>query len=777
MKRFLLVLACLAMLLHSCVSEHEFGNEKQDVSVSTRAVVGENASDPYRLESMQMALEELAATYPELHGVQLQPTDYYVCFSPVDSIQVDTLLMRDIEVFYHPLDVMSSELGEKDVVLDEDDRAPLKIYTVVPVDFAFPEGVDYEIIYGVFIQRDNNMQARSADAMQLSSNLYQQVLSRSLQLTGNVSSTRAVSNEGWSAEATISYEYRRNDVRPLPGVRVRAQYYTNISKDTELSYTDMEGKTGSLLHVPSTDGYVNYDILWEHEQWQIRAFNTASSGLYVTQLAVNAQGPINITIDEHFGGGQTLALAGVHRGLYAYFREYYPLTEGLVKPSGLNVEFSNQHNSKASGKFSIIHPHNNRIRLWAKYGNGKYWDAKYASSVVLHELGHASNYEQTKFVEPWSRRCESWAEGISYVYMECMYPNYVPYSWDERYTRVVECLLHQGLTLAEIQESFVASSSWFQWRNELKDRTDLDDRILDLLFEFPNNYYFDLSDFIEPIHESYNKGELVYFKRKAEVPNNYEIVDWEIVGDDGIIMDETLSEMAVVFDGTGYKTVRASIQLDNDYIFTCEKQVFIDDTDIFVNQMPNYTYDDVYCKISTLGDNIRQVSWEVSDDNQYQTGIDVHFHYTTSGVKTLSFTVTYNPLSDSGKSIDVEYEREITVEDLPDLYSFELMDEPPYKAETTYKLKYKRTDEQIEILTYELNHYRYRIYTPFSYWKFVAPTGVVAFKIPGDVSIPIDYNVRITYLRPGHTEPSQAVIPVADYERAPYPPERDWFNR
>ena len=62
MKRFLLVLACLAMLLHSCVSEHEFGNEKQDVSVSTRAVVGENASDPYRLESMQMALEELAAT-------------------------------------------------------------------------------------------------------------------------------------------------------------------------------------------------------------------------------------------------------------------------------------------------------------------------------------------------------------------------------------------------------------------------------------------------------------------------------------------------------------------------------------------------------------------------------------------------------------------------------------------------------------------------------------------------------------------------------------------
>ena len=775
MKRFLLVLACLAMLLHSCVSEHEFGNEKQDVSVSTRAVVGENASDPYRLESMQMALEELAATYPELHGVQLQPTDYYVCFSPVDSIQVDTLLMRDIEVFYHPLDVMSSELGEKDVVLDEDDRAPLKIYTVVPVDFAFPEGVDYEIIYGVFIQ-NGNVAAKSTlnTNSLLSQDLYKKILSRSMQLTGNASATRATSDADWEAEATIFYEYLPDDFRPLPGVKVRAQYYTNISSRYGEKYTNSEGSTGALLSDLDPNGYVNYDIVWDHDRYAIRYVNTTD--VYVTDLAVNVKGPISINIDRYFAGGQALTLAGVHRALYAYFEEDHPLTYGIAKPDKIYVSFINQYNPRKRGEYNFAR--RNKIKIWAKDGADQYRQAKETTSIIAHELGHASHYTKTNFMHiPTCRHCESWANGVKYAYMESIYPGYTITPAGTAYTRLVECLMHQGLTLAEIHESFVAGENWWGWRDELKSRTPLEDRIIDVIFEFPNNYTFNLQDFIVSDNKSYNKGELVYFKRKAEVPNNYEIVDWEIVGGDGIIMDETWSQMAAVFDGTGYKTIRASIQVDNDYIFACEKQVFIDDTDIFVNQMPNYTYDDVYCKISTMGDNIRQVSWNASDDNQYQTGRGVHFYYTTSGVKTLNFTVTYNPLSDSGKSIDVEYEREITVEDLPDLYSFELMDEPPYKAETTYKLKYKRTDEQIEILTSELNHYLYRIYTPFSYWNFDAATGIAEFKIPGDVSIPINYNVRITYLRPGHTEPSQAVIPVADYERAPYPPERDWFNR
>lgn len=777
MKKILLVATCLAMLFHSCNSEHEFGSEKQDVDVSSRSVIGENASDPYRLESMQMALDDLAETYPELRGMHLQPTDYYVCFSPIDSVQVDTLLMRDIEVFYHPLDVMSSELEmQESKVLDEDNEDPLKIYTVVPADFDFPEGVDYEIIYGVFIQKDN-VQTRSADAMQLSSNLYQHVLSRSLQLTGNISTTRATSNEGWNAEATILYEYEPGDFRPLPGVRVRAQYYTNISIDTEYGYTDKEGKTGTLLYVPSSDGYVNYDILWEHQQWQIRWFNTASEGLYITQLAVNATGPINITIDKHFGGGQTLALAGVHRGLYAYFREYYPLAEGLVKPSGLNVEFSNQYNSNAAGSFNIMHPHNNRIRLWAKYGNGEYWDAEDASSVVLHELGHASNYEQTKFVEPWSRRCESWAEGVSYVYMECLYPGYIPDSWDDRYTRVVECLLHQGLTLAEIQVSFVASSSWIQWRNELKDRTDLDDRILDLLFEFPNNYNFNISDFIKPEYKSYNKGEVAYFSLCDDVPEQYGVVDWEIVDGDGVILREADRMVAILFDEPGYKTVKASLQIDNNYIFTDETQVYISETDIFVNEGPNYNYDDIVCELSFKSP-IESLRWDITDDSGVDVVYDnnsVTLYYETTGMKTVHFTVDYPALSGDKAHISVDYEREIAVEELPDLNSFELMAAPPYKAETLYRLRYKRTDEQIEILTYELNHYRFRIYTPFSHWSFDGDLGIAEFKIPGDVYIPIDYNVRITYMRPGHTEPSQAVIPVADYERAPYPPERDWF--
>lgn len=773
MKRFLLVLACLAMLLHSCVSEHEFGNEKQDVNVSTRAVVSEDASDPYRLESMQMALDDICADNASMTGVILTPTDYYVSFYPSDTTQVATLIDSGIEIFYHPLDVTG---GWEDVEFGDASNFPC-IYTVVPVDFIFPEGIEYKINYGVFIQ-NNDVATRSESAeQQLPSELYEQVLKRSMQLTGNLLDTKStIKEDKWHPAVTVKYDSGYG-IRPLPNVKVKANNYTNVV----VRHTDENGETGPMQGIV---GKVNYEIAWQCCCWNIHYVETAN--LYTTLLDTARLEPIEVVLNKEFDGhGQAAALAGIQRGLQAYFHEDHPLARTLRKPERINVALLRQYNEKFSGEYNPAR--RNRIFIWGLQDpdDGHFYkDAYMCTEVVTHELGHAShhelkplNYDAHAIFKNNCNHCESWANGVEYAYMESIYPGYTITPSGTAYTRLVECLMHQGLTLAEIQESFVAGGNWWGWRDELKSRTSLEDRIIDVIFEFPNNYTFNLQDFIASDNKSYNKGELVYFLRKAEVPSNYEIVDWEIVGGDGIIMDETWSQMAAVFDGTGYKTIRASIQVDNDYIFTCEKQVFISDTDIFVNQMPNYTYDDVYCKISTKGDNIRQVSWDASDDNQYQTGRGVHFHYTASGVKTLNFTVTYNPLSDSGKSIDVEYEREIIVEDLPDLYSFELMDEPPYKAETKYELRYKRTDEQIEILTYELNHYRYRIYTPFSYWNFDVATGIAEFKIPGDVSIPIDYNVRITYLRPGHTEPSQAVIPVADYERAPYPPERDWFNR
>lgn len=195
-----LLLFCLALAaLLSCNKEGEIlydpGGREAAEQVLTRSSV---PADPYKLEVMQSALDHITASSPGIGDITLQPTDYYVRFLPADTAQIHLLQQLPIELFTHPLDTgevpeyTTTEQDNFDPETDAEIFVPHWLYTVVPVGFVFPEGIEYETIYPVFIQRQNTLASKS---QQLPDGLWKQVRDRALVQTGNVEFTSAESAE------------------------------------------------------------------------------------------------------------------------------------------------------------------------------------------------------------------------------------------------------------------------------------------------------------------------------------------------------------------------------------------------------------------------------------------------------------------------------------------------------------------------------------------------------------------------------------------------------
>ena len=64
-----------------------------------------SSSNPYSLENMQKAYESLMADVATKSNTpdSLDATDYYVCFTPADSVEYKNLMELDLELFDYPL--------------------------------------------------------------------------------------------------------------------------------------------------------------------------------------------------------------------------------------------------------------------------------------------------------------------------------------------------------------------------------------------------------------------------------------------------------------------------------------------------------------------------------------------------------------------------------------------------------------------------------------------------------------------------------------------------
>lgn len=219
--------------LFSCVKEPiETVTQVEDLAddqkaIQTRASSAEYESNPnpYALNVMQSVCDD--------YGVAktLEPTDLYVRFMPVDSMQLHSLRNDyGLELFDYPLDV---DFNEGDVYVDQDisESGCSWVYTTVKPDFKFPTGIKYEIIEECYIPRD--------DEILISTKGEELTLEEAAYLSLGYSVEEGISTKG--RETPTGVVQVKDDVtgtyEPIKGVKIRCHTWVRWS----YAYTDESG--------------------------------------------------------------------------------------------------------------------------------------------------------------------------------------------------------------------------------------------------------------------------------------------------------------------------------------------------------------------------------------------------------------------------------------------------------------------------------------------------------------------------------------------------------
>ncbi|HKJ40682.1 MAG TPA: hypothetical protein VKA27_01265, partial [Sunxiuqinia sp.] len=133
------------------MSEISQQDEKDDevVFAEGQMVLGEQLENPYSVENMQKALENVEAQLKS--AIKVEPTHYYVRFRPKSEQELG-LITGDttLYVYDYPLDVEIKRGGTH----YHDPSIPANEitwqYTVVPVDYVFPD-VQYQKLAELFL--------------------------------------------------------------------------------------------------------------------------------------------------------------------------------------------------------------------------------------------------------------------------------------------------------------------------------------------------------------------------------------------------------------------------------------------------------------------------------------------------------------------------------------------------------------------------------------------------------------------------------------------------
>lgn len=159
MKKLVYVLLAAAAAV-ACEKSGSISENVPDDEISRLAhdeiVLGERLENPYKTVNVTKAL---AALYPTKGREAVETTDLYVRFLPADDGQMGTLEALGFDMLDHPLDYSIKVEGDyyRDPGVGED--AITWQYALVPKDFAFPDGIRYEVIDECFLSEHHQTRA------------------------------------------------------------------------------------------------------------------------------------------------------------------------------------------------------------------------------------------------------------------------------------------------------------------------------------------------------------------------------------------------------------------------------------------------------------------------------------------------------------------------------------------------------------------------------------------------------------------------------------------
>lgn len=769
MKRLYLLLLS-GLLLASCVKEELPQPSEGEESFTAAVTRSTGEKDPYKLSLVQEVLDAKLAQTGQPRIV-LEPTHQYVCFSPADSAQVARLEALDLITSYNPVGEEGRPIPEP----DEDSQGEiLPLYSVVPIGFQFPEDIPYTKIYDVYIQSLGGAGSASGSEEQLSTDLFKDVLTQTLAATGHTSvATRAgESQQEWNPSARFRFHVDVGDnsdtILPLKQLNVVVVQGSNQKR----YYTDADGR------ITVTDkfiGPVDYQVVWDSHHFVIRQGNTW------TRRGSWCKGhtePLDTVLTSQCG--LDYFLAGSHRALTAYYTEPN-LVPGLVREQKLlNIGIVDKETPfKWEGRYvpiltAVIGEH--ALTMYAKASADNYHSSKSAMQTTFHELGHASHYYKNagsySAMYCFGRRkdMESWANGVSYAYTRALLGE--EYEWsgttNEEYTRLIECLLLNGFTMEQIQYDFYGSDDWGHWQSRIRARSDkqISDRLVNLIFDNPNDYHFDMRDMAEVSDTRIRLYQPVRLSIKdidKYLPATWEITD----GTGATILNNNTSQLLVCFTEPGEKTLRATVELAPGIEETFDKTVTVSNTSIV--SVPGTATEGYPVTVSVMDLEIcpdaKVTEWSVVQGDATitpKTDRSAQYIFRQPGNMTVKLKIQFQPGMQA-----VECTAPIRVQPL-DVYSvFGVINAPEtYAYNTTYQAKYMGTETDVEIVDVEADHRTHYPYYPFDTWSYNKSTRTLSFLIP-DHPLTFDYKLIIHYKVNGVEVEEPAILIVSNFPDTP----------
>ena len=372
-----------------------------------QTILGEQIEIPYSVENLRRAFDAIPnETKAGFKEEDIQPTHYYVKFSPKDEEQLDILInIPGIILSEVPLDREILVGG----ISYHDPELPLTqpTYQYATLEVPFWESlidtlsVDSEILIEAYMPDYINGTKSSSHYAILPDALYESLLKEAYLITGTeydvIPETKGAS---WTPTGRIrAYDNIFGDYVPIQDVVVRGTHLLKIKETT----TDSDG----YFTLPAFKNPVNLKVVWEGDRWDVRDGNLGQAVYDGPKLS---GGSWNLDIPSSSTESRNISAVFI-----AARRVYKGYNYGLSKPAnsrrekiaylheeidGINGDYNRQ---AGMGIWSDI-------RIAGKNSSG--WRLPSAIfSTTCHELGHAAHYTNAKsnYKDSESRVLESWA--------------------------------------------------------------------------------------------------------------------------------------------------------------------------------------------------------------------------------------------------------------------------------------------------------------------------------------------------------------------------------
>ena len=399
------LLLMMALIVMSCGKDdpyavrgidYEYGREFKH----ERIVLGRRLENPYRTENITRALQELYPT--KASRVEVEPTDYYVRFLPSDKSECDMLEALGLHLTDHPLDYEIAVDGD----WYHDPQVPENCvtwqYAVVPVDFQFPDGIEYEIIHECYIVNPS-VRANSGDVD------WEAVERRAYINTGNEDKLDCIHTRAEAAQVVPSgritiVDDHANGGKPFGVAGVMVVCNTFVKFD--YAYTDRDGYYRMSKKFSSQ---LRYRLCFKNQKGFSIGLNLILVPASVSTLGVADPTGVNMTVTSQ-SDSKLFRRCAANNAAYDYYSRCGQSDMNISEPpADLRIWMFN--GIKASSAVMLHHDaalSNTQIASFlgnyavlVKYllpditlGTEGREDYRSIYSVVCHELAHASHFSK-----------------------------------------------------------------------------------------------------------------------------------------------------------------------------------------------------------------------------------------------------------------------------------------------------------------------------------------------------------------------------------------------